>query len=146
MIMVEIGITTGEAAVEAWIGMVVTGIVEGTEIIVVGVGVAVIVLITIEAGAEIAMTMADAIVVDQLTVPLQDEVQFRVEVPPHAGVLRLVVLVQGVILQRSATLMSVLHLLRQVLLVVVDLEVLVVPDLKKSAESDRREVGTNWKW
>lgn len=142
--MEEIGTTTREVGVEAWIGMIVIviDIEEGTEIIVVEVGVVVTVLIIVKVEAEIVMKMTEAIVVDLLTVPRQDEVQVHEEVslPLHAGVVLLVVLAQGVGLQKSATSMKVLRLFP---LVVVELKVLVVPDFKNLLRS---EVGTNWKW
>ena len=56
---IEIGITGEEAAVEVWIGMIVTGIAGGTEIIVAvaGAAAAVTVLITKRAGEEAVMMM-----------------------------------------------------------------------------------------
>lgn len=125
MITIEIGyIPEEEVVVEAWTGMIVTGIAEGTEIIVAEVGVAVTLLKSIEVGDEMAMMMTEAIEADQLIVPLQDEVAVHVEVFHQGGVLHLVVhLVQGVIVQRSAALMNVhqslavQHLLRLFLLI-----------------------------
>ena len=57
---IEIGITGEEAAVEVWIGMIVTGIAGGTEIIVAvaGAAAAVTVLITTGAGEEAVMMMS----------------------------------------------------------------------------------------
>ena len=57
---IEIGITGEEAAVEVWIGMIVTGIAGGTEIIVAvaGAAAAVTVLITKRAGEEAVMMMS----------------------------------------------------------------------------------------
>ena len=57
---IEIGITGEEAAVEVWIGMIMTGIAGGTEIIitVAGAAAAVTVLITKRAGEEAVMMMS----------------------------------------------------------------------------------------
>lgn len=72
--MITTEIPEEEVVVEAWIGMIVTGIVEGTEITAGGVGVAVIVLNTIEVGGETVTMIEEAIGADQLKVPLRDEV------------------------------------------------------------------------
>lgn len=57
MITIEIGHIPEEVVVEAWIGMIVTGPVGGTEIIAAEVGVAAILLKNIEVGGEAAMMM-----------------------------------------------------------------------------------------
>lgn len=144
--IIEIGIIPEEeVVVEAWIGMAVTGTVEGTKIIVAEVGVAVILLKGIEVGGETVMMMKEVIGADQLRVPLQDEVQVRVGVFHHAGVLHLVVhLVQGVVVQRSAALMNlqptlVLQHLLRLSLHVGELVVLVAPHLENQL---RNEVST----
>ncbi|KAJ0011135.1 hypothetical protein Pint_33294 [Pistacia integerrima] len=66
--IIEIGITGGEVAVEAWIGMIVINIVGGTEIIVAEVEAGVPVLTTIEAEAGVDMMMIAGVLVDRLTV------------------------------------------------------------------------------
>lgn len=88
----EIGITREEAAVEVWIGMIVTGIAGGTEIIVAvaGAAAAVTVLITTGAGEEATMMMsaeAEAKAeVDLWIVPLLlGVVLLLAEVLPHIG-------------------------------------------------------------
>lgn len=88
----EIGITREEAAVEVWIGMIVTGIAGGTEIIVAvaGAAAAVTVLITTGAGEEAVMMMsakAEAKAeVDLWIVPLLlGVVLLLAEVLPHIG-------------------------------------------------------------
>jgi len=88
----EIGITREEAAVEVWIGMIVTGIAGGTEIIVAvaGATAAVTVLITTGAGEEAVMMMsaeAEAKAeVDLWIVPLLlGVVLLLAEVLPHIG-------------------------------------------------------------
>lgn len=134
--MITTEIPEEEVVVEAWIGMIVTGIVEETEITAGGVGVAVIVLNTTEVGGETVTMIEEAIGADQLkgchdllalrpvtllnlllsfdifffwhvAVPLRDEVRVRIEVYHHVGVLHLVVhLVLGVVAQRSTALMN----------------------------------------
>lgn len=143
--MITTEIPEEEVVVEAWIGMIVTGIVEGTEITAGGVGVAVIVLNTIEVGGETVTMIEEAIGADQLKVPLRDEVRVRIEVFHHVGVLHLVVhLVLGVVAQRSAASMNVhqfliVWLLPRQFLRVGKLESLVAPHLENHL---RREVST----
>lgn len=65
--IIEIGTIGGEVAVQAWMGMIMTGIVGGTEIIVTEAEAGVPVLTTLEAEAEADMMMIAEVLVDQLT-------------------------------------------------------------------------------
>lgn len=113
----EIGITREEAAVEVWIGMIVTGIAGGTEIIVAvaGATAAVTVLITTGAGEEAVMMMsaeAEAKAeVDLWIVPLLlGVVLLLAEVLPHIGLHLLVVEVLiGIVVIEGPQLHMVFH-------------------------------------
>ncbi|XP_038709125.1 uncharacterized protein LOC120004003 isoform X2 [Tripterygium wilfordii] len=82
------GITGGEVAAEAMIGMIATDIMEGIRMVAVVAGVAVQALITPGAEEEAAMTRSDAVPVSRgIVPPLLAMVEVVAGVLPHAGAL-----------------------------------------------------------